>query len=157
VCLQDVRSRAPPIPDNCCENDGAVDIAPSAAARGRGGGFEDPPYVMRNAEARRRFRRIDGRLRKPTHDVGFERRNINVARVEHCNGVRIVAERRQQMLQSYIGRTGCSRKFGATRQRCTEIRRHRNLSKISSSYAHDISRHAVKNGVKTSSHGKAIA
>lgn len=157
MCLQDIRSRAPPIPDNCCENDGAVDIPPSAAARSCRRSLEDTPHVLRNAEARRRFRRIDGRLRKPAHDVGFERRNINVARVEHCDGVRIVAERRQQMLQSYIGRTGRSRKFGATRQRCTEIRRHRNLSKISSSYAHDISRHAVKNGVKTSSRGKAIA
>lgn len=155
--LQYVRGQAAPVADNGRENDGAVNISPSAAARRSSSGFENTAHVMRNAEARRRLFRIGGRLSKLPHDVRFERRDINVARVEYCDGVRIVAERGQQVLKSYIGRTGRGRKLGATRQRCTEIRRHRNLSKISSSYAHDVSRYAVKNSVKTSSHGKATA
>lgn len=155
--LQYVRSRAAPIADNCCEDDGAVDIPPSATASRRSGSLENAPYVMRNTETRRRLPRIDGRLSKLTDNVGFERGDVNVARVEHCDGVRIVAERRQQVLKSYVGCTGRSRKFGAARQRRAEIRRHRDLSKVSGSYAHDVSRQSVKNGVKTSSRSKAIA
>lgn len=155
--LQYVRGSAAPIPDNRREDDGAVDIPPSAAARRGGGGFEDTSHVRGNAKTRRRLRRIDGRLGEPTDNVSFERRDVNVARVEHCDGVRIVTERRQQVLKGYVGSTAGSRKFGAARQRGTEIRRHRNLSKVGSSYAHDVSKHAVKNGVKTSSRGKAIA
>jgi hypothetical protein len=44
------------------------------------------------------------------------------------------------MLQRHIRRTGTGREFRAARQRCAEIRRHRNLTKFSVSHAHDVSR-----------------
>jgi hypothetical protein len=155
--LQYVCSHAASIADNRRENDGAVDISPSAAARSSSSGFKNSAHVMRNAEACRRLFRVDGGLRKLPHDIRFERRDINVARIEYCYGVRIVAERRQQVLKSYLGRAGSGRKLGAARQRYAEIRRHRNLSKIGSSYAHDVSRHTVKDRVKIGSRGNATA
>ena len=145
--LQDVRGQTAPIADDRGKHDGAVNVPASAAPRRRSGRFEDAPHVRRDAEAGRRLVRIDARLRELPHHVRLECRNINVARVEHRNGVRIVAERRQQVLERDIGRASASRKLGPARQRRAKIRRHWNLSEVSGGYAHDISRPAVKNSV----------
>lgn len=145
--LQDVRGQTAPIADDRGKHDGAVNVPASAAPRRRSGRFEDAPHVRRDAEAGRRLVRIDARLRELPHYIRLERRDINVAGVEHRDGVRIVAERRQQVLERDIGRASASRKLGPARQRRAKIRRHWNLSEVSGGYAHDISRPAVKNSV----------
>jgi hypothetical protein len=147
VCLQNVGGQTAPVAHNRGKNDSAIDVPASAAPRRRSGRFEDAPHVRRDAEAGRRLVRIDARLRELPHHIRLERRDINVAGVQHRDGVRIVAERRQQMLERDIGRTGASRELGPARQRRAKIRRHRNLSEVSGGYAHDISRPAVKNSV----------
>lgn len=43
--LQNIRCETAPIADDRSENDGPVDIAPSAATRRRGSGFENTPHV----------------------------------------------------------------------------------------------------------------
>jgi hypothetical protein len=73
-------------------------------------------------------------------DIRFRSRDIDVARVEHCDGVMIVTERCKQMFQRDVRRTGSGREFRSARQRCAEIRRHGNLTKFSGSHAHDVSR-----------------
>jgi len=115
VNLQYVCGDAAPVADDRRKYDGAVDIPPSATSGGCRRGFEDTPHIMRNAKTCRRLRGIDARLSKLPHNVRFERRNVNAARVEHRDGVRIVAERGQQMLKGNIGRTGASSKLGSTR------------------------------------------
>jgi hypothetical protein len=144
VRLEDVRRGAAPIPDDRGKNNRAVNIPSPAAASRRSSGLENAAHILGNADARRYIFRIGGRLGKLPDDVGFERSPVNVARVEHCHGVRIVAQRCQQMLERHVGRTGGRRKFGAARQRCTEVWGHRNLCKVSSSYGHNVSQDSIK-------------
>jgi len=147
MCLQNISCETAPVADDRGKHDGAVDVPASAATRRRSGGFQNSPHVRRHTEIGWRVIRVDARLRELSHHVRFEARDINVARVEHRDGVRIVAKRRQKVLQRDIRRTRACRELGPARQRRAKIRRHRDLSEISGGYAHDISRPVVKNSV----------
>jgi len=137
--LQRLRRHAPPVPDDRGKDNRPVDVAATASPRRCGGSFQNAPHVRRNAETDGRIGRRFA-LRKLPGDIRFQGGDIDVARVEHCNGVTIVAKRRKQMLQRHVRRTGTGSEFRAARQRCAEVRRHRNLTKFSGSHAHDVSR-----------------
>jgi len=137
--LQRLRRHATPVANDRGKDNSAVDIAPAASPRRRSGSFQNAPHVRRNAETDWRIRRRLI-LRKLPGDIRLQGGDIDVARVEHRNGVTIVTERRKKMFQRHVGRTGTGREFRAARQRCAEIRRHGNLTKFSGSHAHDVSR-----------------
>jgi hypothetical protein len=96
--LQHLRGGAAPISDDGGEHDRPVDVASPAAARGSSSRFQNPPHVLRYPEAYRCFGRIGFGVRKLPDDVGLERCDVDVARVENCDGVAIIAKRRQHVL-----------------------------------------------------------
>lgn len=121
------------------EHDGAVDIAPAAAPRRGCCCFQNAPDLGRDAK---RILRSCARLRALQNlgnDVAFDPFTADLARIEHRDGVRIVTKGRQQMLKRDLRRTRCAGKLGATRQRCRQLRRHRDLGNIWCRHAHDIS------------------
>jgi len=139
VRLQYLRCGAAPVSDNGGKHDCPVDVTPPAAARRSRGCLQNPADVLRNTEAHRRFGGIGVRLRKLSDDVSLESGDVDVACVEDRDGVTIVAKRRQDVLERNVQSSSAGRELRATRKRCAKIRRHGNLTKLSGSYAHDIS------------------
>jgi hypothetical protein len=137
--LQYLRCGAAPVSHDGGEHDRSVDVTPPAAARRSRGCFQNSPHVLRNPKAHRRFGGIGIGLRKLSDDVGLESGDVDVACVEHRDGVTIIAERRQDMLERDVQSSGGGRELRAARKRCAKIRRHGNLTKLSGSYAHDVS------------------
>jgi hypothetical protein len=137
--LQYLRCGAAPVSHDGGEHDRPVDVTPPAAARRSRGCFQNSPHVLRNPKAHRRFGGIGIGLRKLSDDVGLESGDVDVACVEHRDGVTIIAERRQDMLERDVQSSGGGRELRAARKRCAKIRRHGNLTKLSGSYAHDVS------------------
>jgi hypothetical protein len=138
--LQHLSSSAPGVTDDRGKHNRTIDIASPTTARGGRRRFQDAAHILRDAETD--WRLFRGRVgpRKLRNDIRFQRSTVNVARVEHSNGVAIVAKRSQQMFKCNIGRPGGSGKLRPPRQRCAEVRRHRDLTKICGSHAHGISK-----------------
>jgi hypothetical protein len=146
VRLEDFRGIASCIADDGGEHDGAVDIAPAASACRGCGRLQDAPHVLRDAERVLRVRRWLGTLQDTRDDIGFEALAVDMARIEHGDGVGVVAESREQMLKRHFSGARRPGEVGAPCQRRGEIRRHRNLGNICGRHAHDVSSNEGQDG-----------
>jgi hypothetical protein len=138
--LENLCGHASGIADDGGEHDGAIDIASTASPRRRCGCLQDAPDVLRHAERVLRVRRLLRALQDTRDDVGPKTLGVDLTRIEHGDGVGIVAESREQVIERHVGRACRAGEVGAARQRCREIRRHRDLRNICCRYAHDVSR-----------------
>ena len=121
---QHLRRCALAVADDRRQHDGAVDLAPPAAARRRCRGFEDAAHVRRHDEfdvRHLRARREAGELR--VH-LGHQLRDVDVAGGQHQHGFGIVAERQKHMLERHFAVATRPRIVRRPRQRRGEARRH---------------------------------
>ena len=112
------------VADDRRQHDGAVDLAPPAAARGGCGGFEDAAHIRRHDEIdvwHLRTRREAGELRV---DLGYQLGDVDVASGQHEHRFVIVAERQEHVLQRHFAVAPRPRIVRRPRQRRGEAGRH---------------------------------
>jgi hypothetical protein len=139
VGFEDLCRGASRVTDDGRQHDGAVDITSAAAPGGGGGSFQNAPHLDRDAERILLSGWGLGACQDAGDDVAFDAFTTDMARVEHRNGVGIVAEGGEQMLERNLWRSGRFRELGAASQRRRKLRRHRDLRNIWCRHAHDIS------------------
>ena len=147
--LQNLSRRAARVADDGGEHDGAVDLAPAAAPCGGGGCFENTSDVLRYGQTAAGWSlTLHAALIGSRCHIGAKPFDVDMARIENCDRVGIVAQRPEQMLKRHLARPRRLGELGAARQRRTEIGRHRDLSKVGGCHAHVVSQNESKDRPK---------
>jgi hypothetical protein len=108
--LQNAGGCAASVADDRGEHNGAVDVAPAAASRGGGGGFENALDILRYTKLARWSPLAWARpLHRPRCNARAKPLHIDVARIENGNRIGVGTKRLEQMLQSHFSR---SHRFG---------------------------------------------